>query len=106
MSELHPIDRLFETIKSRKDADPASSYTAKLFRQGKLKIAKKLGEEGVETALAAVAEDKEHLIDESADLLYHLLVLWAACDVTPEEAYKALDARTNRSGIEEKKSRG
>lgn len=106
MSDAHTIDRLFAVIKSRKDADPASSYTAKLFNQGKLKIAKKLGEEGVETALAAVAEDKEHLVNESADLLYHLLVLWAACDVTPEEAYAALDARTHRSGIDEKKSRG
>jgi phosphoribosyl-ATP pyrophosphohydrolase len=106
MTDAHPIDRLFETIKSRKDTDPASSYTAKLFHQGRLKIAKKLGEEGVETALAAVAEDKEHLVNESADLLYHLLVLWAACGVTPEDAYTALDARTHRSGIEEKKSRG
>ena len=106
MAEQHPIDRLFETIKSRKDVDPASSYTAKLFHQGTLKIAKKLGEEGVETALAAVGQDKESLIAESADLLYHLLVLWAACGVTPDEAYKALEARTNRSGIEEKKSRG
>ncbi|HWA30399.1 MAG TPA: phosphoribosyl-ATP diphosphatase [Rhizomicrobium sp.] len=106
MAEVHPFDRLFAVILSRKDCDPASSYTAKLFSQGTLKIAKKLGEEGVETALAAVAEDKEHLVNESADLLYHLLVLWAACGVTPEDAYKALDARTHRSGIEEKKSRG
>ena len=106
MADPHPIDRLFAVIQSRKDADPASSYTAKLFHQGKLKIAKKLGEEGVETALAAVGQDKECLIAESADLLYHLLVLWAECGVTPEEAYAALDARTNRSGIEEKKSRG
>jgi phosphoribosyl-ATP pyrophosphohydrolase len=106
MSNVHTIDRLFEVIRSRKDADPASSYTAKLFHQGKLKIAKKLGEEGVETALAAVGQDKDALIAESADLLYHLLVLWAACDVTPDEAYTALDARANRSGIEEKKSRG
>lgn len=106
MSEAHPIDRLYNVILSRKEADPASSYTAKLFHQGTLKIAKKLGEEGVETALAAVAEDKEHLIAESADLLYHLLVLWAACGVTPDDAYSALDARTHRSGIEEKNVRG
>jgi phosphoribosyl-ATP pyrophosphohydrolase len=106
MTEQHPIDRLFAVIQSRKAADPASSYTAKLFSRGTLQIAKKLGEEGVETALAAVAEDREHVIAESADLLYHLLVLWAARDITPEEVYKALDARTNRSGIEEKKSRG
>ena len=100
------LARLAATVESRKGGDPASSYTAKLFHQGKLKIAKKLGEEGVETALAAVAEDKSHLVNESADLLYHLLVLWAECGVTPDEAYAALDARTNRSGIEEKKSRG
>lgn len=106
MSEQHPIDRLFATILSRKDADPASSYTAKLFSRGKLQIAKKLGEEAVETSLAAVGQDREHVIAESADLLYHLLVLWAACGITPEEAYKSLDARTHRSGIEEKNSRG
>ena len=61
---------------------------------------------GLELTGCAVGQDKESLIAESADLLYHLLVLWAACGVTPEEAYRALDARTNRSGIEEKKSRG
>jgi phosphoribosyl-ATP pyrophosphohydrolase len=105
MSDAHAIDRLFAVVQSRKNADPASSYTAKLFSQGTLKIAKKLGEEGVETALAAVAEDKAHLIAESADLLYHLLVLWAACGITPEEAYAALDARVGRSGLEEKSSR-
>jgi phosphoribosyl-ATP pyrophosphohydrolase len=106
MSETHTFDRLFETIRSRKGADPQSSYTAKLFARGTLQIAKKLGEEGVETALAAVAQDKQALIAESADLLYHLLVLWAACGVEPKDAYAALDARTNRSGIEEKNSRG
>jgi phosphoribosyl-ATP pyrophosphohydrolase len=105
MSEPHPIDRLFATILSRKDADPAQSYTAKLFNQGRLKIAKKLGEEGVETALAAVAEDKAALAAESADLLYHLLVLWAETGLTPDEVYAALDARTHRSGLEAKSSR-
>ena len=106
MSETHPIDRLFAVIQSRKAADPASSYTAKLFSKGTLQIAKKLGEEGVETALAGVGQDRDCVIAESADLLYHLLVLWAARDVTAEEVYKALDARTHRSGIEEKSSRG
>jgi phosphoribosyl-ATP pyrophosphohydrolase len=106
MAEAHPLDRLFAVIKSRKDADPKSSYTAKLFSQGTLKIAKKLGEEGVETALAAVGQNKDCLKAESADLLYHLLVLWAACDIKPEDAYAALEERTNRSGIEEKNSRG
>ena len=106
MSEAHPIDRLYNVILSRKGADPASSYTAKLFHQGTLKIAKKLGEEGVETALAAVAEDKEHLIAESADLLYHLLVLWADRGLKPSEVWDTLAAREGISGIEEKKARG
>ncbi|HXL99234.1 MAG TPA: phosphoribosyl-ATP diphosphatase [Rhizomicrobium sp.] len=106
MSGQHPIDRLFAVVRSRKDADPASSYTAKLFAQGTLKIAKKLGEEGVETALAAVGQGKECLVAESADLLYHLLVLWAACGVTPADAYAALEARVGRSGLDEKNSRG
>ena len=105
MTEPHPFDRLFATIASRKDADPASSYTAKLFGQGKLKIAKKLGEEGVETALAAVAQDNAALTAESADLLYHLLVLWAVAGLTPADVYAALEARTHRSGLEEKASR-
>ena len=102
----HPIDRLFARVLARKDSDPNLSYTAKLLSQGRLKCAKKLGEEAVETSLAAVAQDKSALASESADLLYHLLVLWAASGVTPDEAYAALEARTNRSGIEEKKSRG
>ncbi len=106
MSEAHPIDRLFATIAARKGADPAQSYTAKLFSQGKLKIAKKLGEEGVETALAAVAEDNAALAAELADLLYHLLVLWAAAGLTPDDIYAALAARAGRSGLEEKASRG
>jgi phosphoribosyl-ATP pyrophosphohydrolase len=105
MSELHPIDRLFAVIQSRVGADPASSYTAKLLSQGKLKIAKKLGEEAVETALAAVAQDATCLTAESADLLYHLLVLWAACGISPDDVYRALEARTGRSGLEEKAAR-
>lgn len=105
MIELHPIDRLFALIEQRKSADAASSYTAKLFAEGVPKIAKKVGEEGVETALAAVAKDKAALASESADLLYHLLVLWAACGLAPEDAYAELEARAHRSGLKEKTSR-
>jgi phosphoribosyl-ATP pyrophosphohydrolase len=101
----HPIDRLFAAIASRKTADPNVSYTAKLLAKGRLKCAKKLGEEAVETCLAAVAQDKTALANESADLLYHLLVLWTACDLTPEEVYTALSAREGRSGLEEKAAR-
>ena len=101
----HPLDRLFALIASRKTGDPNTSYTAKLLAQGRLKCAKKLGEEAVETCLAAVAQDKTALTNESADLLYHLLVLWAACDVAPAEVYAALAAREGRSGLEEKAAR-
>ena len=101
----HPIDRLYAVVASRKGADASTSYTAKLLSQGRLKCAKKLGEEAVETALAAVAEDKTALVNESADLLYHLLVLWAACDVNPSDVYAALAAREQRSGLDEKSSR-
>lgn len=105
MTNTHPLDQLFAVIRARKTADPNTSYTAKLFAQGQLKIAKKLGEEGVETALAAVAQGPEALIGESADLLYHLLVLWAASGVEPVDVYRALEARTQRSGLAEKASR-
>lgn len=101
----HPIDRLFALIASRKDGDPSTSYTAKLLSKGRLKCAKKLGEEAIETCLAAVAQDKTALTNESADLLYHLLVLWTACDVAPEEIYAALATREGRSGLEEQAAR-
>jgi phosphoribosyl-ATP pyrophosphohydrolase len=101
----HPVDRLFTTIDARKNADPKQSYTAKLLSQGKIKCAKKLAEEAVEVALSAVAQDKTALINESADLIYHLLVVWAACGLTPDDVYGALVAREGRSGIEEKASR-
>jgi phosphoribosyl-ATP pyrophosphohydrolase len=101
----HPIDRLFERILSRKDADPNASYTAKLLAQGRLKCAKKLGEEAVETSLAAVAQDKTALVGESADLLYHLLVLWAACELSPQDVYDALVKREAQSGLDEKATR-
>lgn len=105
MTASHPLDALFETIAARSAADPATSYTANLLAGGPHKIAKKLGEEAVETALAGVAQDKQAVISESADLLYHLLVLWAARGVTPEEVYAALASRAGRSGLEEKRAR-
>jgi phosphoribosyl-ATP pyrophosphohydrolase len=101
----HPLDRLFALIASRKDADPNTSYTAKLLAKGRLQCAKKLGEEAVETSLAAVAQDNAALANESADLLYHLMVLWAACGLSPEDVYAVLQAREARSGLDEKAAR-
>ena len=101
----HPIDRLFEIISARKGGDPAESYTAKLLSKGELHCAKKMGEEAIEAALAAIGQDKTALTNESADLLYHLLGLWAACGVEPNDVYDALRAREGQSGIAEKASR-
>jgi phosphoribosyl-ATP pyrophosphohydrolase len=100
------LDRLYAVIESRRGADPATSYTAALFAEGSAKIAKKLGEEAFEAAIEGVRGDRTRLIAESADLLYHLLVLWADRRVAPVEVWHALEARSGISGIEEKRSRG
>jgi len=101
----HAIDTLFAVIESRKGADPDTSYTAKLFAKGRKKIAQKVGEEGVETALAAMVEGPQGVTSESADLLYHLLVLWAEVGVAPADVWAELNKRAGVSGIIEKNSR-
>jgi len=101
----HTLDRLFSAIAARKDADPKSSYTAKLFAQGAPKIAQKLGEEAVETVIAALTEERAAVTAESADLLYHLLVLWVERGVTPEDVWAELARREGVSGLAEKASR-
>ncbi|MBV8977934.1 MAG: phosphoribosyl-ATP diphosphatase [Alphaproteobacteria bacterium] len=105
MAELHPIDKLYETIAQRGGTSPKTSYTAQLLKRGIHQCAKKLGEEGVEAALAAVGGRKKEIIEESADVLYHLLVVWAATGVKPKAVYDALDRRRGRSGLARKKAR-
>nr|WP_244592911.1 phosphoribosyl-ATP diphosphatase [Azospirillum palustre] len=99
------LDRLFVTVQARKGADPETSYTAKLYSRGTAKIAQKVGEEAVEAILEAVRGDKAALAAESADLLYHLLVLWADLGLDPAEVWSKLAQREGTSGIDEKKSR-
>jgi phosphoribosyl-ATP pyrophosphohydrolase len=99
------LDRLYETVDSRRGQDPTTSYTAKLFSRGTAKIAQKLGEEAVEAVIEAMRGDKRKLAEESADLLYHLMVLWADAGVKPEDVYGILADREGISGIAEKKSR-
>src|SRR5690349_17765056 len=79
------LDRLYGVIASRRGGDPGTSYTAKLFSQGAAKIAQKLGEEAVEAVIEGVRGDATRLAAESADLLYHLLVLWGETGVAPDE---------------------
>jgi phosphoribosyl-ATP pyrophosphohydrolase len=101
----HALDKLFATIAARKESDPARSYTAKLLAAGVEKCAKKFGEEATEAVIAAIQKDKTELAKESADVLYHLLVLWAVSGVTPQEVYAVLQSREGQSGLEEKAAR-
>lgn len=99
------IEELFQVISGRKGADPETSYTAKLFAKGRPKIAQKLGEEATEAVIAALVQTPDKLVGESADLLYHLLVLWAECGVEPQQVWDELHRRVGTSGITEKNSR-
>ena len=99
------LERLGGVSESRRGAAPDTSYTAKLFARGNAKIAQKLGEEAVETVIEGVRGDRAALIGESADLLYHLVVLWAAIGVSPDDVAGELARREGTSGITEKKGR-
>ncbi len=100
------LDELYRVIEGRRGADPEGSYTAKLFQDGVEAIAGKVGEEAVETVVAALSERPDALAAESADLLYHLLVLWAAKGLKPSEVWAELEARQGTSGLAEKAARG
>jgi len=100
------LTRLAATIEARKGADPDSSWTAKLLNKGPEKCAEKFGEEAVEAIIEAVKGDRARLAAEAADVLYHLLVMLAARDVTLEEVMAELERREGVSGIAEKAARG
>ncbi|MBC2652696.1 phosphoribosyl-ATP diphosphatase [Novosphingobium aerophilum] len=99
------LARLEQTIAARRGADPASSYVAKLHAKGVGKIAQKVGEEATETVIAALSGDREELVGEAADLLFHLLVLLGAREVPLAEVLAELDRREGLSGIAEKAAR-
>jgi phosphoribosyl-ATP pyrophosphohydrolase len=96
------LDRLFASVLAARERDPAISRTSKLFRDGVQKMAKKLAEEAIEVGLDAVQMNREAVVLESADLLYHLAVVWAECGVTPEAVLSELDRRERIYGIAEK----
>ncbi|MEY4780327.1 MAG: hypothetical protein RLZZ607_1640 [Pseudomonadota bacterium] len=99
------LTRLAATIATRKGADPESSWTAKLLAQGPEKCAEKFGEEAVEAIIEAVKGDKAKLTAEAADVLYHLLVMLAARDVTLYDVLAELEKRAGTSGLAEKAAR-
>ncbi|MGN8154667.1 phosphoribosyl-ATP diphosphatase [Agrobacterium tumefaciens] len=99
---LSDLERI---VAERASASPDQSWTAKLFAAGQAKAAKKLGEEAVETVIAAVSQDRKNLTDEAADLLYHLLVVLKIADIPLSDVFAELERRTGQSGLQEKASR-
>ncbi len=99
------LDRLYATIAARRGGDPAQSYSARLFNAGRAAIVRKVGEEAVETVIAGLDGDDPAVVGESADLLYHLLVLWAERGIGPDAVWQELARREGTSGIAEKASR-
>ena len=100
------LTRLAATVQARRGADPDTSWTAKLLAKGPEKCAEKFGEEAIEAVIEAVRGDRSRLTAEAADVLYHLLVMLAARDVTLEDVLAELAAREGTSGIAEKAARG
>ena len=96
------IERLYLAVLAAKDLDPAVSRTARLFQRGPSKMAKKLAEEAVEVVIDAVTGKPDAVIRESADLLYNLTVLWAACGITPDDVWREMERREDMLGIAEK----
>ena len=106
MSKKHTLEKLYETVLSRKGTDPKKSYSAKLFKRGRKKIAQKLGEEAAELIIEAIDDKKKLATSESADLLFHIIMLWADMGIKPKDVMKELEDRMGVSGIEEKENRG
>lgn len=101
----HILDAVYQVILDRKTMPTENSYTASLMHKGLDKILKKIGEEATEVVIAAKGGKRDEIVYESADLVFHLLVLLGYCDIPPEEVYAELRRRFGTSGIEEKNSR-
>ena len=99
------LARLFAVIESRRGGDPDASYTAKLLAGGTREITRKVGEEALETMMEGLEGDRDKLVGESADLIYHLLVLWADAGIAPDEVWRELARREGVSGLDEKAAR-
>jgi phosphoribosyl-ATP pyrophosphohydrolase len=104
-SDIDVLDRLYALVESRRTADPEVSHSARLLSRGVPKVAQKFGEEAVECLIEAVAGNRDALVAESADVLYHLIVLWVSAGITSTEVWTELVRREGISGIAEKASR-
>ncbi len=105
MSQFEFLDTLAAMIVAREGADPKESHVAKMLKRSTARVAKKVGEEGVEVAIAATQGIREEIVAESADLLFHLLILWHKEGVTPADIQVEFKRREGVSGITEKQSR-
>lgn len=105
MQMTDPLDQLEAVIRERRGADPSESYVARLTQRGRAKIAQKVGEEAVETVIAAIADDRAGLTGEAADLVFHLLVLLADAGLGLDDVRAELARREGISGIAEKAAR-
>lgn len=101
----HTLDRLWQTVEDRREADPETSWTAKLLSKGPEKCAEKFGEEAVEALIEAVKGDRDALTREGADVLYHFCIMLAARDVSLRDVLDELDRRHGTSGLSEKAAR-
>lgn len=99
------LDRLWQVVMDRRNADPNTSHSARLLSRGMPKVAQKFGEEAVECLIEAVAGNADALVAESADVLYHLIVVWVAAGIEPNEVWAELTRREGISGIAEKAAR-
>lgn len=99
------LDQLWSTVLTRSAANPNESHSARLLSRGTAKVAQKFGEEAVECVIEAVSKNHTALIGESADVLYHLLVLWVDAGLRPEEVWSELKRREGMSGLAEKAAR-
>jgi phosphoribosyl-ATP pyrophosphohydrolase len=105
MGSNNMLDNLYAVVLERRKADPEESYVAKRFKQGTAKIAQKFGEEAVETVIAAMQEDRKEVVSESADMIFHWLLLLADVGVKPQDVMDELERRTGISGLDEKAAR-
>ena len=99
------LDALWKVVLERRAADPATSHSARLLSRGTPKVAQKFGEEAVECLIEAVAKNPQALVLESADVLYHLIVLWVSAGIEPAAVWAELDRRQGISGVAEKAGR-
>ncbi len=99
------LDQLHKVVGERRNATPRRSHSARLLARGTSKVAQKLGEEAFECLIEAVGGDKRKLVGESADVLYHLVVLWVDQGIMPDEVWRELERREGTSGLDEKRAR-